>query len=138
MIQFATDSVDDDRPLQDVFNGSAFLREFREMAAEHTRGCVVLERPDLLVDLAERYDARDTTVRKAAVAELQALQPRASQYSPGDEIPERNWVYWLLKKYCFNDFGTYGRHFKSERWQAPRAAGTEASLDGLVNKGSDS
>lgn len=138
VIQFATDSVHDDRPLKDVFNGSAFLREFREMAAEHTRGCVVLERPDLLVDLAERYGARDTTVRKAAVAELQALQPRASQYSPGDEIPERNWVYWLLKKYCFNDFGAYGRHFKSEQWQDPRAAGTEASLDGLVNKESHS
>jgi MoaA/NifB/PqqE/SkfB family radical SAM enzyme len=121
VIQLATESIHDDRPLQQTFNESSFLRDFRETAASHTRGCVVLERPDLLVELAERHGARDTTVRGQSIAELQALQSRPSQYSPGQEIPEKSWAYWLLKKYCFNDFGVYGKHFSEEKWKRPTA-----------------
>ncbi len=36
---------------------------------EHA-GCVVLERPDLLVQLAEKHGARDTTQRKTSIADL--------------------------------------------------------------------
>ena len=119
VIQFATESIHDPRSLQETFNESAFLRDFRQMAAENTRGCVVLERPDLLLELAERHGARDTTMRGQAVAELQALSSRPSQYNPGHEIPEKSWAYWLLKKYCFNDFGAYSKHFQPSNWRNP-------------------
>ncbi|RMF40719.1 MAG: radical SAM protein, partial [Planctomycetota bacterium] len=85
VIQLATDSIHDQRPLREVFNHSNFLREFREITAQHTRGCVVLERPDLLLELAQRHGARDTTLRKRAFEELQATIPRRSQYVPGNE-----------------------------------------------------
>jgi MoaA/NifB/PqqE/SkfB family radical SAM enzyme len=120
IIQFAQESIHDERPLREVFQHSEFLRDFRQTAAEATRGCIVLERPDLLKQLVERHAARDTTARGSAMEELEAMETRPSQYSPGDEIPERSWAYRLAKRLCFNDFGTYGRHFRAENWREPK------------------
>ena len=66
IIQFAKESIHDERPLQQVFNESEFLRDFRRTAAANTRGCIVLERPDLIEDLAQRHGAEDATARKTA------------------------------------------------------------------------
>src|SRR5436305_631466 len=51
IIQFATDTIHDRRDLFDVMQSSAFIRDFRETAAQTTRGCIVLERPDLVQSL---------------------------------------------------------------------------------------
>ena len=98
------------------YNGSAFLRDFRETAAKHTRGCIVLERPDLLAQLAERHGAKDTTARHAAFSEVAAMEIRPSQYNPGQEIPEKSLAYRIAKYFFFNDYGTYGQHFDAARW----------------------
>lgn len=119
VIQLATESIHDDVPLKDTFNNSEFLRDFRELTAGNTRGCVIMERPDLLVELAKKHNARDTTVRGSVIDELQAVSPRRSQYQPGDEIPERNFIYRWAKKYAFNDFGAYAKHFDASRYQDP-------------------
>ena len=119
VIQLAKESIHDDRSLKDTFNESEFLRDFRELTAQHTRGCVIMERPDLLVQLAEKHGARDTTARNKVIDELNAVSPRRSQYQPGDEIPERSFVYRWAKKYAFNDFGTYSRHFDTSKYQDP-------------------
>ncbi|MEX2187089.1 MAG: radical SAM/SPASM domain-containing protein [Pirellulales bacterium] len=95
------------RPLAETFNNSQFLREFREVAAASSRGCIVLERPDLLHELAVLHNARDTTARKSALAELAAMQHRPSQSSLSEEVPEKNWYYRFAKRYFFNDFGAY-------------------------------
>jgi MoaA/NifB/PqqE/SkfB family radical SAM enzyme len=100
----------DSRSLRDKFLHSAFLRDFRELAQSTTRGCIVLERPDLLKQLVEKHGAKDATVRGTALAELEAMQLRTSQYNPGQEIPEKNWLYRLVKRYWFNDFGVYRDH----------------------------
>ncbi len=115
------ESIYDDRPLADTFNQSEFLRDFRQLAASSTRGCIVLERPDLLIELAQRHGARDTTARGTALDELAALTPRPSQYNPGQEIPEKSWVYRFAKKHWFNDFGTYSQHFREENWQGAKS-----------------
>ncbi len=107
IVQFATESIHSPGSLKDKFLGSAFLQDFRQVAAEATRGCIVLERPDLLKSLVDRHTARDTTARKQAVAELEAMRPRPSQHAPGGEIPERSWAYRFAKSRWFNDFGTY-------------------------------
>jgi MoaA/NifB/PqqE/SkfB family radical SAM enzyme len=107
IVQFAKESIHDTRPLREVFRQSAYLREFRELAASTTRGCIVLERPDLLADLIERHGAKDATARKTAMTELRAMNPRTSQYNPADEVPEKNWFYRLAKYFWFNDFGVY-------------------------------
>ncbi len=35
------------------------------------------------------------------------MTPRTSQWREGEEIPEKHWMYWLAKKFFFNDFGVY-------------------------------
>jgi len=107
IIQFAVENVRDQRGAFATMRDSEFLRDFREISAQHTRGCVVLERPDLVRELVVKHNARDTTMRGTAMAELDAMQPRFSQWLPGEEIPERHWMYRLAKKYWFNDFGAY-------------------------------
>jgi MoaA/NifB/PqqE/SkfB family radical SAM enzyme len=111
IVQFTKESIHsseaDSRSLRDKFIQSAFLREFRELAQETTRGCIVLERPDLLKALVEKHGAKDSTARGTALAELEAMQVRTSQYNPQNEVPERNLFYRLAKRFWFNDFGVY-------------------------------
>ena len=108
IIQFATENISDERGVYETMTKSAFLKDFRETAAEHTRGCIVLERPDLVKDLAAKHGADDTTIRKTAVAELESMEPRGSQWlKTGEEIPEKHWVYKLAKRFFYNDFGAY-------------------------------
>lgn len=107
IIQFANESVHDRKSIYETLTRSAFLRDFRETAAQATRGCIVLERPDLVKALVQKHSARDTTARGAALAELEALTPRSSQHSPGNEVPEEHWMYRLAKKHWFFGFGAY-------------------------------
>jgi MoaA/NifB/PqqE/SkfB family radical SAM enzyme len=107
IIQFARETIHDDPSIYNLMNQSAFLRDFRETAAAHTRGCIVLERPDLVEQLVARHGARDTTQRQAALAELAAMTPRTSQHQPGHEIPEDHWAYRFAKKHWFFGFGAY-------------------------------
>ncbi len=107
IIQFVTDDIhDESRTLKEKFN-SPYLREFRELAADTTRGCIVLERPDLLQQLVEKHGAKDGTIRQTAIPELKAMQVRTSQFNPAEQIPEKNWIYRFAKKHWFNDFGVY-------------------------------
>jgi MoaA/NifB/PqqE/SkfB family radical SAM enzyme len=114
IVQFSKESIHatggDDRPLREKFLRSEFLRDFRALAQSTTRGCIVLERPDLLRELVERHGARDATARGTALQELAAMRVRTSQYNPGHEVPERSWLYRLAKRFWFNDFGVYRGH----------------------------
>jgi MoaA/NifB/PqqE/SkfB family radical SAM enzyme len=107
IIQFARETIHDRESLFETMTQSAFLDDFRKTAAGATRGCVVLERPDLVRDLVARHGARDTTQRQTAMAELEAMQPRGSQHHPGQEVPEDNWAYRFAKKHWFFGFGAY-------------------------------
>lgn len=107
IIQFAVEDIHDPRGIYETMRDSAFLKDFRELSARHTRGCVVLERPDLVKEIVVKHGAKDTTTRQTAMAELDAMTPRFSQWLPGEEIPEKHWMYRLSKKYWFYDFGAY-------------------------------
>jgi len=113
IVQFSTESIhatDDSRPLLQKFADSQFLADFRQLSQETTRGCIVLERPDLLAQLVDKHSAKDATARKTAMSELKSMVPRTSQYHPGHEIPEKNLYYRLAKRFLFNDFGVYDGH----------------------------
>ncbi|HXI53361.1 MAG TPA: radical SAM/SPASM domain-containing protein [Candidatus Saccharimonadales bacterium] len=120
IIQFGVETIRDPRGVFATMRDSAFLKDFRELSAQHTRGCVVLERPDLVKDLVVKHGARDTTARGTALAELEAMTPRFSQWLPGEEVPEKHWMYKLAKKYWFNDFGAYDQ--ADHQGQAARKA----------------
>src|SRR4051794_24014548 len=107
IIQFATENIKDPRGLYETFTSSAFLKDFREISAQHTRGCVVLERPDLVKQLALKHGAHDTTVRQTAMAELESMTPRSSQWVKQEQVPEQHWMYWLAKRFFYQDFGAY-------------------------------
>ena len=108
VIQFANEKIqDNDGDLYKTMTTSPLLQDFRRTAAKATRGCIVLERPDLLKELVERHGATDTTMRQTASVELDGLQSRPSQYNPGNEIPEENWIYRFAKKHWFFGFGAY-------------------------------
>ena len=98
---------DNDGDLYETMTRSQLLADFRATAADATRGCIVLERPDLLKAVADRHETRDTTIRKTAFAELEAMDARPSQHAPGSEIPEENWFYRFAKKHWFFGFGAY-------------------------------
>jgi type VI protein secretion system component VasA len=60
-------------------------------------------------ELVEKHGGRDTTVRGTALAELDAMTPRFSQWLPGQEVPEEHWAYRLAKRFWFSDFNSYRR-----------------------------
>lgn len=108
IVQFANETIrDHDGDIYQTITKSALLADFRKTAANATRGCIVLERPDLLKAVAERHGSRDTTLRRTAFAELDTMQGRPSQHDPGNEIPEENWFYRFAKKHWFFGFGAY-------------------------------
>ncbi len=129
IVQFSTESIHsttDSRPLKQKFLRSAFLADFRKLAAATTRGCIVLERPDLLKKLVEAHGAKDVTARKTALAELDAMTIRTSQYAPSSEIPEKNVFYRLAKRLFFNDFGAYtGQDARHAQESAPAVLGKQ-------------
>ncbi len=122
IIQFTRESIRPDdadpRSLRDRFLKSAFLEDFRDLARTTTRGCIVLERPDLLKELVEKHGAKDATVRGKALEELEAMTGRPSQFNPGNEIPEQNWLYRLAKRFWFNDFEAYGAFENGSKTQS--------------------
>lgn len=107
IIQFATDRIDDQRGVYEVLTNSAFLKDFRETSAKHTRGCIVLERPDVVKQLALKHGAKDTTIRQTAIQELEGMKERPSQWIEEEEIPEKHWMYKVAKKFFYHDFGAY-------------------------------
>ncbi|HRE99360.1 MAG TPA: radical SAM protein [Pirellulaceae bacterium] len=137
IVQFAKESIHDERPLSEVFDRSEYLADFRRTAAAHTRGCIALERPDLIRGLVERHGAKDSTARGTALAELDAAERHPSQYRPESKpIPEKSLAYRLAKKFAFHDYGVYGKHFRDENWQdplhAPRRAAAEPQVHAIA------
>src|SRR5687767_8703691 len=130
IIQFAVENIRDSRGIFATMRDSVFLKDFRELSAQHTRGCVVLERPDLVKELITKHGARDTTARGTALAELDAMTPRFSQWLPGEEIPEKHWMYRLAKKFWFYDFNAY-------RAAAPDSAQKAHQLRTALSEGRD-
>ena len=134
IVQFSRESIHataaDPRPLRDKFLKSEFLQGFRDLAARTTRGCIVLERPDLLGKLVEAHQAKDSTARHTALAELKAMTVRTSQYDPAAEVPEQNPFYRLAKRLFFNDFGAYDRHDHSRTAAPGVLAGRSRAVTG--------
>jgi MoaA/NifB/PqqE/SkfB family radical SAM enzyme len=108
VVQFANEKIgDNDGDIFKTITESKLLQDFRTTAAGATRGCIVLERPDLLKEVVERNGSQDTTHRKTAKQELEAMTSLNSQHNPGNEIPEKHWLYRFAKKHWFFGFGAY-------------------------------
>jgi MoaA/NifB/PqqE/SkfB family radical SAM enzyme len=107
-LQFALDNINDGRPLAEIFDQSIFLKTFREFASRTTRGCVIMEHPELLRAFLQAQNARDSSGRGTGYAELAAMCPHVSHHVPSQEIPEKSAAYRFAKKHWFFGFGAYG------------------------------
>ena len=82
------------------------FKDFSDAAASSTRGCIVLERPDLLKGVVDKHQAADTTVRKTAMAAVgDATSTESIQSS--EKVPEKSLAYKLAKRLFYHDFGAY-------------------------------
>ncbi|MBN2163599.1 MAG: radical SAM protein [Pontiellaceae bacterium] len=107
-LQFAKENIGDGTGLYDLFNRSEFLARFRQMSCDTTRGCIIMEHPDLLADFIRKEDAVDSSGRGTFLNELDDMCACGSHHQPGKEIPERSWAYRFAKKNWFFGFGAYG------------------------------
>jgi MoaA/NifB/PqqE/SkfB family radical SAM enzyme len=107
-IQFARDCVLNGKTLSDVFTQSEFLSNFRHLASRTTRGCILMERPDLLKAFVQETQAWDSSGRRTALKELSSMDICPSHHVKGEEIPEASWPYRFAKKHWFFGFGAYG------------------------------
>jgi hypothetical protein len=108
VVQFGRENVTESGDLNGLIADSDFLRRFREMAAARTRGCILLEDPELLRDFLTDEQADDMTGRGTGYDELRCMSPACSHNMTGDEIPEKHWAYRFAKKHWFFGFGAYG------------------------------
>lgn len=108
-IQMARDFINEDASnLVKLFEDSAFLADFRKMTAESSRGCILLEDPQKMVEFLEKHNAIDTTSRATILEEYKKMTPLAGHNQEGSEIPEENIFYRIVKKKYFFGFGAYG------------------------------
>jgi hypothetical protein len=94
--------------LKEIFAGSSFLADFRKLTAEHSRGCIILENPELIVDFLVKHEAIDTTSRQTVLQEFQKMGKLPGHDMKGEEIPDQNIFYRFVKKRYFFGFGAYG------------------------------
>jgi MoaA/NifB/PqqE/SkfB family radical SAM enzyme len=107
-VQFSDRRVEPGTPLAETVARSGFLKTFREEVTACTRGCLLLDRPELLAPLVRLGEAHDTSGRSGNLASIIGRPPCAGHHLPGHEIPERHWFYRLAKRKWFFGFGAYG------------------------------
>lgn len=108
-LQMATDFLNEDASNLAEVCHSAFLGRLRKKIAETTRGCILMDNPDKLVEMLEAEpDAVDTTSRATVMEEYKRMQVVASHDMGAKAIPEQNVFYRFLKKRYFFGFGAYG------------------------------
>jgi MoaA/NifB/PqqE/SkfB family radical SAM enzyme len=107
-MQFARENMRDSDDLESLVSDSKFLSDFREFASETTRGCVLLESPEKLLTFMREHDAKDSSGRGTAYAELESMGCLPGHHQPGCEIPEKHWAYRFGKRHWFFGFGAYG------------------------------
>ncbi|QDU61022.1 Antilisterial bacteriocin subtilosin biosynthesis protein AlbA [Planctomycetes bacterium Pan216] len=107
-LSFARERIqDNDGDFYKTIADSEFLKGFQGFVKERTKGCVILEHPQELVEYIGGMGAQDFSGRDA-LAEINAGSPRSSHHLPGEEIPEDFWLYRFLKRQVFFGMGALG------------------------------
>jgi MoaA/NifB/PqqE/SkfB family radical SAM enzyme len=107
-LSFATDLIrDNGGDVAKTLKDSKYLNGFHKFVTDRTKGCVILENPQELVEYIQGHGAKDYSTRDA-FAEIASGTPRHSHHLPGQEIPEDYWFYRFLKKQVFFGMGAMG------------------------------
>ena len=106
VIQFATDNVAD-KPLENIYRESVFLKDLKKEIPQKTNGCIIMEDPQWLAEMVEKYNAADTSGRENETARLKSM-PVVPSHGSGVPVPEKGWIYRFAKKRAFFGLGAYG------------------------------
>lgn len=108
-LQMAKEFINADASnLVEIFNSSEFLASLRKMTAETSRGCILLENPQKMLQFLQEWNAIDSTSRGTVAEEYAAMRVVAGHDMQGEEIEEKSMIYRMLKKRYFFGFGAYG------------------------------
>ena len=94
--------------LAEICRESEFLANLRKLAAETSRGCILMEDPQRLADFLEAHGGYETTSRGTFLKELRRMRPVPGHDMKDEMIPEKNPLYRMLQKRYFLGFGAYG------------------------------
>ena len=109
VIQMAADFLNEDASnMTKLYTESRFLADIRHRIAQATRGCIVMENPQLMAEMLHDYELRETTSRGTAMQEYQRMKSVPSHNMGSHPIPEQSRPYRWLKKHYFFGFGAYG------------------------------
>ena len=108
-LQMAKEFINADASnLTDIFHNSEFLASLRKMTADTSRGCILLENPQKMLQFLQEWNAIDSTSRGTVAEEYAAMRVVAGHDMQGEEIEEKSMIYRMLKKRYFFGFGAYG------------------------------
>ena len=109
VIQLASDFLNSDASnLTQLYEQSRFLTEMRSKVAQATRGCIIMDNPELLVQMLQGYPVKETTTRGTAMQEYTKMISIPSHDMNTTLIPEQSRPYRWLKRNYFFGFGAYG------------------------------
>ena len=109
VIQMATDFLNADASnMTELYAQSQFLAGMRQLIAQATRGCIIMENPQLMAKIIQGYEVRETTTRGTAMEEYNKMISTPSHNMNTNPIPEQSRPYQWLKKHYFFGFGAYG------------------------------
>ena len=109
VIQLATDFLNaDSSNMTELYEQSQFLAGMRKQVAQATRGCIMMDNPELMVQMLKGYPVQETTTRGTAMDEYTNSISVPSHDMEPDLIPEVSRPYRWLKRNYFFGFGAYG------------------------------
>lgn len=97
-----------DRDIGSEIEGSEFLRRFRCEVPGVSSGCILMDHPHELGELARSCGAWDSSGRGSFFEELEGRQVLGCHNHSGEPLREPSWVYRLAKRQLFFGFGSYG------------------------------
>jgi MoaA/NifB/PqqE/SkfB family radical SAM enzyme len=106
VVQFAGENISDG-PLGNIYENSEFLKGFRNEIQDKTNGCILMEDPQWLKNMAGKYFAMNTSNRPGYLTDLENA-PAVASHGSCPVIPEKNFIYRLAKKTAFFGMGAYG------------------------------
>lgn len=107
-VQFATDRLSVEDNMFEKIVSSEILDTFRVKVGNRTHGCILMENPTELSNIAKSCNAYDSSGREALHDELENLPVCSCHSIPGEEMPEKHWFYRFAKKQWFFGLGAYG------------------------------
>lgn len=106
VLQFSKDKLNG-QDLDNIYENSEFLKDFKKETASITNGCILMENPKWLKEFIMKNDAINTSNREIFVEKLD-LNPSICSHGSCPRIPEKKWAYRFAKKHAFFGLGAYG------------------------------